>query len=197
MKAGKGRGGSQIRTWFQAKCYRESVQFIPKEISGVQFAPQHWLDPRQGHRAFQLPNSSVIGLEARRFPEPAKDSLLKKELQVLVIESKISLKPWLQTVELKEPRRSGGNTNIIHYGNHWIVLLFQLLCKVLGHILEGLHNFWSWHSFKNFSITKIFIKPRHSYHFYHAPFCSRNSFRKITRHSPKKATWNELTELQL
>ena len=51
--------------------------------------------------------------------------------------------------EFKELKRPGGSISIMHHGNHWINLLFQLLYRVLGHILEGLHNFWNWQSIKN------------------------------------------------
>jgi len=115
MKAGKRREGSQIKAWFQAKFYRNSVQFTQGRSLGCNLQLRPCLTPGKGHRAFQLPNSSVIGLEARKFPDSAKDSLFKKKkkLQVLVIESKSSLKTWIQAIERKEPGRSGGNTNIV------------------------------------------------------------------------------------
>lgn len=79
MKAGKTREGSQIKAWFQTKFYRNSVQFTQGRSLGCNLQLSPCLTPGKGHRAFQLPNSSVIGLEARKFPDPAKDSLFKKK----------------------------------------------------------------------------------------------------------------------
>ena len=79
MKAGKRREGSQVKAWLQAKFHRNLVQFIQGRSLGYNLHLSPGLTPGKGHRAFQLPNSSVIGLEARKFPDPAKDSLLKKE----------------------------------------------------------------------------------------------------------------------
>lgn len=78
-------------------------------------------------------------------------------------------------------------TDKIH--NLQVALIFWHICWVLGHILESHHNFWILHGCKNLWITKNFIEPRHPCHSRHAPSHSRHSSRKITRHSPRKATW--------
>ena len=78
-------------------------------------------------------------------------------------------------------------TDEIH--NLWVALIFWHICRVLGHILEGHHNFWILHGCKDLWITKNFIEPRHSHHSRHSPSHSRHSSRKMTRHSPWKATW--------
>ena len=79
----------------------------------------------------------------------------------------------------------------IYYEIHnlWVALISRHICWVLGYILEGHHNFWTLHSCKNLWVTKNFIEPRHSCHSRHPPCHSRHSSRKITRHSPRKATW--------
>ena len=78
-------------------------------------------------------------------------------------------------------------TDEIH--NIWVALIFWYICRVLGHILEGHHNFWILHGCKDLLNTKNFIEPRLSWHSRHAPSHSRHFSRKITRHSPRKATW--------
>ena len=76
-----------------------------------------------------------------------------------------------------------------NFNNPWVALIFWHSCHVLGHILEGHHNFWILHDCKDLWITKDFIEPRHSHHSRHSPSHSRHSSRKMTRHSPWKATW--------
>ena len=78
MNAGKRRGGSQIKAWLQAEFYRNSVQFTQGRSLGCNLHLGPGLTPGKGHKAFQVPNSSVIGLEARKFPDPAKESVIKK-----------------------------------------------------------------------------------------------------------------------
>ena len=165
MKAGKRREGSQIKAWLQAKFYRNSVQFTQGRSLGCSLHLSPCLTPGKGHRAFQLPNSSVIGLEARKFPDPAKDSLLKKKksyrcwllrakltkdlgpsnrmkgtreiwweyqhgVVVVAVQSLSCVQLFASVAQFK----SYTYTNIItHGGNHWVIPLFQLFWKILGH----------------------------------------------------------------